>query len=591
MMKEAVYHRPGGPFAYPVTPRQLRVRLRAKKGDLDACRVWCADRYAGDKEEGSWTVCQKVASDQLFDYFEGLIPGETRRIKYVFHLRDVSGEEWWLGETGLEKERKEAGVFQYAYIHPTEVFMTPEWAKDGVVYQIFPERFHNGDKSNDPRGAEPWTADARPRHDSFYGGDLQGVIDRLPYLEQLGISAIYFTPIFLSPSHHKYDTADYYQIDPQFGEMSTFKELVREAHRRGIKVILDAVFNHSGDQFFAFQDVLKYGERSRYKDWFHIDSFPVVQEPEPNYETFANQVATMPKLRTEHPEVREYLLQIVRFWMTETGIDGWRLDVANEVDHQFWRDFRKVVKEINPEALIVGEIWHDASAWLEGDQFDSVMNYLFRESVLRFFATGEIDASRFDAELTRARMIYKEQAVQVMWNLLDSHDTERFLTSCDESLEKFRLAVLFQLTYVGTPLIYYGDEVGMTGKTDPDCRRPMIWDEKLQNKQLLAYYRRLISIRRNSKALSRGSYRTWHLDPNTGVYAYVRQYGRETVGVVLNNSNEKRAVRLDVAWFGPEYLVDALRGDLIQVNQSQIHVELAPYQGMLLMQSIEQSLS
>ncbi|MBA4493234.1 alpha-glycosidase [Paenactinomyces guangxiensis] len=584
MIQEAIFHRTGGAFAYPLSPHQLRVRLRAKKGDLAMCRVWYADRYSGEDEPGTWADCEKTASDELFDYFEGRIDSQTGRIKYVFRLEDTIGEKAWFGETGFAAMKKDAGVFQYAYIHPSEVFQTPDWANEAVVYQIFPERFHNGDKSNDPERTEPWTPDARPRADSFYGGDLQGVIERLPYLEQLGVTSIYFTPIFLSPSHHKYDTADYYQIDPQFGELSTFKQLVQEAHRRGIKVILDAVFNHAGDQFFAFQDVLKHGERSRYKDWFYLHSFPVVQEPKPNYETFANQVPAMPKLKTENPEVRRYLLEVVRYWMEETGIDGWRLDVANEVDHRFWRDFRELVKEINPAALIIGEIWHDSSAWLEGDEFDSVMNYLFRESVLRFFATGKIDAGQFDAELTRSRMIYKEQAVRVLWNLLDSHDTERFLTSCSGAEEKFRLAVLFQFTYIGTPLIYYGDEIGMEGKTDPDCRRPMIWEESCHNKELLAYYRRLISIRRSSPALCRGNVHTWYVDANAGIYAFVRQYEQEVVGVVFNNSDQQRTVCLDTSPFGTSAteLEDLLQGDKFPVNQYKGVFQLAPYQGMIL---------
>lgn len=583
MLKEAIFHQPGGSYAYPLGANELRVRLRAKKGDLKLCRVWHADRYTPEDVEGEWAECEKVASDDRFDYFEGVIPSVTRRIKYAFYLQNQAGQKEWYGEIGFARQRKDAGVFQFAYIHRSELFITPDWAKDGIVYQIFPERFDNGDLSNDPEEVEPWTVDARPNHDSFYGGDLLGVINRLPYLEELGVTAIYFTPIFLSPSHHKYDTADYYQIDPQFGELSTFKELVEEAHKRGIRVILDAVFNHSGDQFFAFQDVMKYGERSRYKDWFHIHSFPIMQEPEASYETFANQVPTMPKLRTDNPEVRDYLLKVVRFWMEETGIDGWRLDVANEVDHAFWRDFRKVVREINPEALIVGEIWHESSAWLEGDQFDSVMNYLFRESVRRFFATGEIDARQFDTELTKARMLYKEQATQVMWNLLDSHDTERFLTSCQENEALFRLAVLFQLTYLGTPLIYYGDEVGMVGETDPDCRRPMIWDKKYQNKVILEHYKKLISLRHEFISLRRGNVRTWGLDAKKGIYAFTRQYNDEAVGIVLNNSAKEQFVQLDVSLFGSvNKLTDRLQGSRYPVKKNVVEVKLAPYQGVIL---------
>nr|1WZL_A Chain A, Alpha-amylase II [Thermoactinomyces vulgaris]1WZL_B Chain B, Alpha-amylase II [Thermoactinomyces vulgaris] len=581
MLLEAIFHEAKGSYAYPISETQLRVRLRAKKGDVVRCEVLYADRYASPEEELAHALAGKAGSDERFDYFEALLECSTKRVKYVFLLTGPQGEAVYFGETGFSAERSKAGVFQYAYIHRSEVFTTPEWAKEAVIYQIFPERFANGDPSNDPPGTEQWAKDARPRHDSFYGGDLKGVIDRLPYLEELGVTALYFTPIFASPSHHKYDTADYLAIDPQFGDLPTFRRLVDEAHRRGIKIILDAVFNHAGDQFFAFRDVLQKGEQSRYKDWFFIEDFPVSKTSRTNYETFAVQVPAMPKLRTENPEVKEYLFDVARFWM-EQGIDGWRLDVANEVDHAFWREFRRLVKSLNPDALIVGEIWHDASGWLMGDQFDSVMNYLFRESVIRFFATGEIHAERFDAELTRARMLYPEQAAQGLWNLLDSHDTERFLTSCGGNEAKFRLAVLFQMTYLGTPLIYYGDEIGMAGATDPDCLRPMIWEEKEQNRGLFEFYKELIRLRHRLASLTRGNVRSWHADKQANLYAFVRTVQDQHVGVVLNNRGEKQTVLLQVPESGGKTWLDCLTGEEVHGKQGQLKLTLRPYQGMIL---------
>jgi cyclomaltodextrinase / maltogenic alpha-amylase / neopullulanase len=581
MLLEAVHHHPGGAFAYPLGPQHLRVRLRARKGDVVRLRIWHADRYEHAKGSGTWTEAEKTGSDLRFDWYEAVLACPTKRVQYLFELHGRDGQTFLYGERGFGADRRESSVFQFPYIHESEVFRVPEWARDAVVCQIFPDRFANGDLSNDPPGTEPWRSEARPRPDSFYGGDLRGVIDRLDYLTDLGVTALYFTPLFLSPSNHKYDTEDYYRIDPAFGDLDTFRELVEEAHRRGIRIILDAVFNHAGDRFFAFRDVLKKGDGSPYKDWFFIDRFPVVQEPAPNYETFAKGIASMPKLRTEHPEVRKYLLGVARYW-TRLGIDGWRLDVANEVDHAFWREFRRAVKEINPEALIVGEIWHHADTWLQGDQFDAVMNYRFRDCLLDFFAAGTIDAETFAARLTETRMGYREQASDVLWNLLDSHDTERFLTSCGEKEERMRLAVLFQMTYLGTPLIYYGDEVGMTGGPDPDCRRTMIWEKAKQNSKLRAYYRKLIGLRKHLPPLRRGDVRLWHADGRTGVLGFLRRTQQEAVGTVLNNSGETRRVELNASFFGTRIVADRLTEERFSLENGILRLTFKPWQGMVL---------
>ena len=235
---------------------------------------------------------------------------------------------------------------------------------------------------------------------------------------------IYLTPIFEAPSNHKYDTVDYYSIDPHFGDEATVRELIEIAHAHGIKIVFDAVFNHSGYGFFAFQDVLDKGEESPYAHWFNIDSFPVETDP-PNYETFANQIATMPKLMTGQEDVREYFLDVGTYWVREFGIDGWRLDVANEIDHQFWREFRQAVKGENPETLIVGELWHEASEWVRGDQFDSVMNYSLQYACFDFFAQGTIRARSFANRLAKVQMNHTQSVNLAMFNLLGSHDTER----------------------------------------------------------------------------------------------------------------------------------------------------------------------
>ncbi|TWD94527.1 alpha amylase catalytic subunit [Neobacillus bataviensis] len=323
-------------------------------------------------------------------------------------------------------------------------------------------RFANGNPKLNPEGTLTWGSQ-NPEPDTFFGGDLEGIIENINHLVKLGVTGIYFTPIFKAVTNHKYDTIDYMEIDPHFGDKFTFKELVEVCHKNGIRVMLDAVFNHSGFYFNAFQDVLEKQEKSNYKDWFHLREFPVQAFPEPNYDTFAF-THMMPKLNTEHPEVKEYLLHVAKYWIEEFDIDGWRLDVANEVDHEFWRAFRKTVKAIKPDAYILGEIWHDSMPWLQGYQFDAVMNYPFTNTSLDFFAKDKINAEEFAQQLTKVLTSYPKNVNEVAFNLLGSHDTPRVLTVCDENIDKLKLLFLFQLSFIGTPCIYYGRRNRINGR-------------------------------------------------------------------------------------------------------------------------------
>ncbi len=577
MAKETIFHQPYGSYAFPVGEKTLRIRFKAKKHAIKHVIIVVGDRYQ-DLEKDEPMKMEKVAMDDLFDYYEYDFYSNTRRIRYTFYVEDYQ-DSYWYGDKGIARNRKEAGDFQFSYINEQDLFQVPEWAKEGIVYQIFPERFANGNKRNDPKHVEPWGG--KPKTDNFFGGDLDGIINHLSYLEDLGINVIYMTPIFESPSNHKYDTIDYYKIDSHFGDIHTVKKLVKESHQRGIKIIFDAVFNHSGHNFFAFQDVMKKGEKSKYKDWFYIESFPIVTEPYPNYETFANDVWTMPKLKTSNPEVRDYLIDVAKYWIEEAGIDGWRLDVSNEVDHYFWREFRKEVKKANPEALIIGEVWHDAAPWLEGDQYDSVMNYLFKDALYDFYAKNTIGVQSFDARLTKARMKYKDQANYAMFNLIDSHDTERFLTSAAEKEERLKLAVLFQMTYVGMPMIYYGTEVGLTGLNDPDCRKTMVWDKEEQNRPLLEYYKKMIHIRRSNKALTHGNFRTLFADEVNQVYGFTRTYQNDTIVVISNHSLRNQTIELPIR-SGVKRMKDLITNKEYPVENGTLKVTVDSFQGVIL---------
>ena len=439
--------------------------------------------------------------------------------------------------------------------------ITPDWVKDAVFYQIFPDRFARSERVPKPANLEPW--DSPPTIYGFKGGDLLGVAERLDYLQELGINAIYFNPIFQSAANHRYHTHDYYRVDPILGGNDAFREMLDAAHARGIRVVLDGVFNHASRGFYQFNHTLENKGASPYLDWFHfhgerlkgkerLDAYPSQQVrdslEELGYLAWWNLPA-LPKFNTETPAVRRFIFDVARYWI-EFGIDGWRLDVPHEIDDdEFWRDFRRVVKAANPEAYIVGEIWHEAHRWLQGDQFDAVMNYIFNRACLGFFGGERLDTSQhpggydlrslsavqFADAVDYMLALYDWQVTLVQLNLLGSHDEPRFLTMVRKDRNSLKLATLFQMTFPGAPCIYYGDEIGMEGKHDPDCRRAFPWDEARWDHDLLDFSHRAIRLRHEHPTLRRGRYVRLHADDQHGVYAFARQAEDETLAVVLNN--------------------------------------------------------
>ena len=353
-------------------------------------------------------------------------------------------------------------------------------------------------------------------------------------------------PIFAAGEYHKYDLVDYFHIDPCFGTNEEFRQLVDACHARDMRVIIDGVFNHVGWHFFAFEDVIQKGEDSAYKDWFYRLTFPVRRpdDPEayPDYECFGYE-RMMPKTNTRNPEVVDYFCKVGRYWVREFGIDGWRLDVASEINDDFWRSFRKAVKQENPDCILIGEVWETAQHWLGGDMFDSTMNYDFRKHCRRFFAEQSIDAAQFDGRVTNMRMRYKLPVLYAQLNLLDSHDVSRFYSLCGSDEEKMKLAVLFQMTFVGIPSVFYGDERGITGIQEAEYRHPMDWSSR--HEPLEDFYRQAIHLRRENPVLCRGEYQT--ICAEGGLYAYCRQDDRTRITVVLNNQNTAASLPVDAA--------------------------------------------
>lgn len=428
----------------------------------------------------------------------------------------------------------------------------PDWVPDAIFYQIFPERFFNGDPRNDPPGSEPWGG--LPTRENFFGGDLKGITDKLDYIAELGCNAVYLNPIFKAGSNHKYDTHDYFTIDPAFGDDAAFDTLIREAHRRDMRVVLDGVFNHCGDGFGPFRDVVAHGEASRYKDWFDIYSFPVQQSPFPTYATCGG-AAFLPRLNTRNPEVEAFIHEVALYWLGR-GIDGWRLDVPYEINTAFWRRFRTAVKRDYPDAYLVAEEWRDPRAFLQGDTFDGATHYLLRGLAFDFLVSNALTGEAFARALQALLQSLPQASWYGMLTLLGSHDTARIRTVCNG--DRAMLALLYTLLYTlpGAPLLYYGDENGMVGENDPGCRQTMLWDAGQWDPGIRQTLLALIKARLGSPALRRGGLELAF--SNDRLVAYYRTLPEMRELVVLNNARAPRELELPVNFAEGTVLSDRL---------------------------------
>ena len=529
----AIYHRPMSEFAFAMSENEYVFRLRSAKDDLREVKFAFADRATmTPKFSFDVRTMEKVCSNKIYDWYEITIESEFERIGYYFELNDGETTKYYYGDGFFDEwDAERPDYFQLPFNLRSDRLEVPEWVKDAVVYNIFPDSFADGKRhiSGKPSKATWEGEECR----SLLGGTVKGITENLDYIKDLGFNCVYLNPFFAAASYHKYDLIDYFHVDPTRGEDKDFKELVETAHKMGMKVIIDGVFNHTFSGHKFFKDVLEKGKDSEYFDCFYDlgsdhPKFPARGEM-PEYTCFA-YVAHMPKTNTANPFLRDYFCEVGAYWVKEYDVDGWRLDVANEVDDQFLRAFRNSVKAVKKDAIVLGEVWENASHYINGLMMEGAMNYDFRRFAKDFVATGKIDAEDFAAGMDNMLMRYPKQANFAELNLLDSHDVSRFFSVCGEDLNKMELCILLQMTFPGMPCVFYGDEQGLTGVTEPEYRRPMEFDT---GSELFEVYKKLIALRKENAALRYGEFRT--IAAEGGLYGFKRIYGNDEICVYINS--------------------------------------------------------
>lgn len=528
MLNLSIFHIPGTVDACPVNG-QMHLRFRVQKGMIKAAKlVYNCDKnlWHEFRNEAEMKI---TFTDTELEYYSVAVPLTDTRFAYIFELQCSDGETRYLSEEGLTENYDHTlgyfSFFQYTSQFACDTMAVPEWVKTATCYQIFPERFAVG-KSHKDLGYVNTEWGVRPTPKSYYGGDLTGIREHLDYLVDLGVNVLYLTPVFCSPTNHKYEITDYETVDPAFGGNEALKALIEDAHKLGIRVMLDGVFNHCSCLHPFFRDAQKNGKQSLYYDWFFW-------KEDGSYLTFGS-VKTMPKLNTGNPDVIRYFSDVAVMWMRDYGADGWRLDVSDEISHKFLRVFRDAVMQQNPEAIIIGEDWHRAVRYLNGDEYDGIMNYSVTKACLDLLAFRTIDSKAFRDRVVRLYHTYSITANQKMLNLLGSHDTDRFLTRVGGDGERFRTAAAIMFFYPGIPCVYYGDEIGMEGGYDPDCRRTFDWKAENWDKETRNLIRRLMRLKKEP-ALSEG---TFEIDEKEGIITFTRRAARQTAVLRVNGTEQ-----------------------------------------------------
>lgn len=544
-------------YVDPASTKTIYFSFEALHDDIDSATL---------DVNGYMYPMKRIVMNQYTDIFRTDFHPTSNSFNYKFLLQNGTTKVE-IGSSGIATS---SNFFFFNFASPTvRILSVPKWSEGAVVYEIFPERFWDGNPLNNPPGTLQWGG--TPTNTDFFGGDLRGIIDHLDYLKSLGINELYTTPIFEAPSNNKYDTQNYMEIDPHFGTLKTFEELSKDLNQDDIHWILDGVFNHTGTEFFAFQNLLENQQKSPYKDWYFVLKYPVIEMPG-YYRTFENY-ASLPKLNVMNPDVQKYLKGVIDYW-TSKGISGWRIDSANVIANQFLVELYGWIHEVNPNSLDVAEIWTNTSQWFDEGAFNSVMNYLFQSAAYNFIIYGA-GAKSFVDSTNSYLNTYPPQLWNSLWNLIDSQDTPRALTVANGDLNKMMALVGLQMTFPGAPMIYYGDEIGMTGGNDPLNRGCMIWDNSKWNMKLFDWYKSMIRIHEDNAPLRYGSYTP--ILTYKDILGFERSYEGQDIYVFINGGSSVESATVQLSGIFKD-LVDGA----VLSSKDNLKLTLGPYQVMIL---------
>lgn len=581
MIQQSIFHEIKSRYCYMFDRDTLHLRIRVARDQAMGLQVvgwdpyhWKPDPMASaswalDRDRFIYNEMEKEHSDDYFDYWFVEITQPSLRLRYGFLVSSNQGDFFYGAKGVISKDEYlsfdyEAACssimpyfFHYPFFNQADSYSAPAWAQETIWYQIFPNYFKNGDPSLNDANTLEWGDQTNETQFSNFGGDLAGIISKLDYIKDLGFNGIYFNSLFKSESSHKYNVEDYYQIDPQYGSKADFKRLVEEAHARGIKIMLDGVFNHCGWKHPYWQDVVKHGSKSPYFDWFVIEREPVVNfDPikvdqtnltyevmnNLNYHTFALNPFT-PKWNDANPEARAYLINSAKYWTEEFGVDAWRMDVSIEISHDFWREVRRTLQGVNPQVYIIGENWDRSYPWLRDNQFDGMMNFEVTYNILEFIGEQYLhqkkSAVQFIKNLHDYLVYYPKNMLPNMFNIADTQDTERIISFCENDIRKAKLIYALHMFMPGAPCIYYGSEVGLTGVTPYDGRKCMPWSPDPKTHELHGFLKQFIALRKDNPAMAGLEFEWLEINESHDAFILRKQVEGNCVYLLLNNSNNE----------------------------------------------------
>jgi len=573
----SVLHLAKSHMAYAFDDSTIHLRLQTKKGLLNSVKVIAGDPFQYEhKETFEWVSfaneveMELEATSSMFDHYFLALKPPFKRMKYAF----VLDERYLFGTREIinlkenpSLKRNLFNYFNFPYLLKKDLFKAPKWAQNQIWYSIFPSRFNRHKDALPFVGLRAWDDLEGLNNHVKYGGTLKGITEKLDYIKDVGFTALYLTPIFLAGTEHKYDTIDYFKIDPEFGTEADLIELVDEAHQRGIRVVLDAVFNHTSAYHPFFIDVVKNGKHSPYYDYYTLvdESKPIlpfdlddlikkdykeikkiISDESLNYQAFGF-TPFMPKINCDHKEVTAYFMDVATYWVKKARIDGYRLDVSNEVSHSFWRTFRNTLKDLNKDLYIVGENWDNSNPWLQGDQYDSVMNYGLLFPLWQTFGHVEgmplMNAETFVEQISLLKVSYPKHVLKAMYNLVDSHDTTRLLNLTSHNLKRFKQAYFFLFAFPGSPSVFYGDEAGLDGAHDPLNRKPMPWNRL--NQELITWFKKLIRLRNEEKAMQSAEFK---ISADQDIIKFLK----DDFLLILFNLGKPRTLALETTYYDYE---------------------------------------